>query len=119
MIGRIGLAQCGELVSILLPVKLSAINDDTTQRRTVTADKLGGRMHHDISSMFDRTNQVRCAKRIVDNQGDVMLMGYLSQCINIGHVTVRITEGLCIDRLGIGTNSSLDSSQIVYIDNGI
>ena len=98
---------------------MASVNDDTTQRRTMSANELGGRMYHNISTMLDRTNQVGCAKGVVDNQGDVVLVGYSCQGVDIGDIAIGIAEGLSIDGLGVRTNGSLNSSEVVYLNNRI
>lgn len=53
VIGWVGLGQCGIFVGIGFPVELSGVDDDTSKRRSVASDKLGGRVYHHIGSMLD------------------------------------------------------------------
>ncbi|CDC25491.1 5-enolpyruvylshikimate-3-phosphate synthase [Prevotella sp. CAG:386] len=86
MIRWVWLGESRELVGIGLPVELTAIYDDTTERRTVTADELSGRVNHDVGSVLDRTDEIWSAEGVVDNQWDVVAMSNLCQLIDIGHI---------------------------------
>ena len=80
------LGEGRELVCIRLPVELTAIYDDATERRTMTADELSGRVNHDVGSVLDRTDEVWSAEGVVDNQWDVVAMSNLSQLVDIGYI---------------------------------
>ena len=86
MIRWVWLGEGRELVGIGLPVELTAIYDDATERRTMTADELSGRVNHDVSSVFDRADEIWSAEGVVDNQWDVVAMSNLSQLVDIGHI---------------------------------
>ena len=86
MIRWVWLGESRELVGIRLPVELTAIYDDTTERLTVTADELGSRMNHDVSTVLDRTDEVWSAEGVIDNQWDVVAMSNLCQLIDIGYI---------------------------------
>ena len=85
----------------------------------MTADELRGRVYHYVSTMLNRPDQVRCAEGVVDNQGDIVLVSHLSQCVNIRHVTVRVAEGLGIDGFCVGADGSLYGGKVVHVDDGV
>src|ERR1051326_7963599 len=51
-----GLEQLRKAAAI--PRKAAAIDDDSTDRRPMPADELGGRMDHDIRAVLDRPAEV-------------------------------------------------------------
>src|SRR6056297_3741204 len=57
----------------------------TPQTITMSAQVLGGGMHHDINAMLQRTNQHWSAKGVVDANHRAMLMGDVSQHAQIGN----------------------------------
>ena len=76
-------------------------------------------MYHDVGTVLDRTDEERSTERVVDDQGDVVLMGYLCHCLDIRHVGVGVTEGLRIHRLGVGLDGSLQCCEVVYLHDGV
>ena len=85
----------------------------------MTADELGSRVNHDICSVLDRTNEVWGAESVIDNQWDVVAMSNLCQLIDIGYIRVRISEGLCIESLGIVLDGSLYLLEVARIHDGV
>ena len=49
----------------------------------------------------------------------VVLVRNLGQLVDVNDVGVRVTEGLDVERLGVGTESSFDSSKVLRADNSI
>ncbi len=47
------------------PVKLTGIHNDTAKGCAMTAQKLGGRMYHNIRTVFNRAQQIRRTESIV------------------------------------------------------
>ena len=60
----------------------------------MSADELRCRMHHDIRSVLNGTNQVRRTERIVYNQRNPMTMSYLGYSLDINDVAVRVSQRL-------------------------
>ena len=80
------------------------------------AYKLRGGMHHNISTMLDRTNQIRSTEGIVDNQRDFMTMGNLGNGVNINDIGIRISQCLDKDGFRIFPDSFLEVGQITRIN---
>ena len=119
MIRRIWFCQSGELVGVLLPVELTTIDDDTTQRSTMSAQELSGRVYHDVCSVLKRTNQVRCTKGVVDDEGNAVFMGHLSHTFYICNVRIGVSEGLCVDSLGVRLDGCFQSGEVIHLDDGV
>ena len=82
----------------------------------MATDELSGRVHHDVGSVLDRTNQVRSAEGVVDHQGDAMLVGDGGRALDVADVGVRVTKGLYIYEFGVRLNGSLQSVVVVGVD---
>ena len=48
-----------------------------------------------------------------------MLVSDLCYSLQVGNVTVGVTESLGVDSLCVGTDSGLKSLQVIYLYNGI
>ena len=59
VVGNIRLVQALELLLVLGPRELAAIDDDAAQAVAVAAQILGQRMHDDVRTVFKRAAQVR------------------------------------------------------------
>ena len=89
------------------PVKLTRVNDDTTNRVAMTANKLGSRMHHDISAMGDWIDNSRTCGCVVNDQWQTILVGDFCNSRDINRVKLWIPNGLRINRLGVWLNRSI------------
>ena len=119
MIRGIGLSQCGIFVGVCLPVKLTSVNDDTTQAAAVSTQELSSRMYHDVCSMLQRTNQEGRAERVIHDKHNVMLVGYGSYGLQIGHVAVGIAERLGIYYFCVGLNGCFQCGEVIHVDDGV
>ena len=97
VISRVRLRQLREF-SRTGPVEFPGINDDATQGSSVYANELRSRMHDDIGSVFNRADQERCAERVIDNQGNSMLMGNAGHRLQINQIGIRVTQ--CFNKDG-------------------
>ena len=111
MVARIRLGQGCELAGCL-PVKLTAVYDDTAYRRSVSADELGCGMYNDVCAVLDRTNEIRGCKGIVYHKRNLMRMCNLCDCLDIYDFGIRIAECLDIYCLCIVLNGCLYCIQI-------
>ena len=66
MVAGIGIGNLG-IFAALLPVKFTGVYDDTAKGGSVTADKLGGGMNHDIRTMLDGSDQIGGTEGVVDD----------------------------------------------------
>ena len=106
MVAGVGVSKGGKLAAGL-PVELAGIDDDTAQRGAVAADELGGRVDNDVRAVLDRTDQVRSAEGVVDDQRDVVLVGNLGDGVDVGNVRVGVTQRLQIYLSLVGTQWSI------------
>ena len=85
----------------------------------MTAEELRSRVYHNVGTMLQRTNEIRCAEGVIYDEGDAMLVSHCSHTFEVEHVRVGITEGLGIHHLGVGLDSSIEGFEIVHVNNGI
>ena len=76
-------------------------------------------MNHDISAMLQRTNEVRCAEGVVDDEGDTVLVSYSCYAFEVEDVGVGIAEGLGIYYFRVGLDGSFEGFEVVDINNCI
>ena len=69
--------------------------------------------------MLQRTNQIRCAEGVVDDEGDAVLVGYGSHTFKVEHVGIGVTESLSIYYFCVGLDGGFESLEVVDINNGI
>ena len=84
----------------------------------MAADELGGRVDNDVRAVLDRTDQVRSAEGVVDDQRDVVLVGNLGDGVDVGNVRVGVTQRLQIDGAGVLLDSAFDLGQVMGVDEG-
>ena len=85
----------------------------------MTANELCGRMNNNVGSMFDRTNEVRSAEGVVDDERDVMTMSNLCKTVDICDVRIWIAESLSIERLGVRLDGSLYFIKVANINDSV
>ena len=115
VVRRVGIGEAGELI-VLEVIELATVDDDTTEAGSVTANELCSAMHHDISSVLDRTNEVRGTECVVDNQWDAVTVCDLSRALDIRNVRVRVAKGLDIHEFCIWLDGSLERIVVVGVD---
>ncbi len=95
-----------------LPVKLTAVYNNTANRRAMTANELGRRVNYNIRTIFNRPDQIRSCKGIIDYQRNPVSMGNTGNPLNIGYIRIRIPQGFDENRFGILLNRRLYSGII-------
>ena len=118
MVRGIGLRERGELV-VLLPVELTSIYNHTTEAGAVAAQELGSRMHNNVCTMLQRTDEIRCTKGVIDNKGDAVLVGYCCHAFQVEHVTVGVAEGLGIYYFCVGFDCCFQGVEVVHVYNRV
>ena len=114
-----GVRLCdGSILAACLPVKFAGIHNDAAQGGAVAADKLGGRVDHDVRAVLDGTDQVGSAEGVVNYQGQAVLMGDFGNGVDIGDIAVGVAQGLEVDGLGVLLNGALDFRKVVRIHKG-
>ena len=101
-----------------LPVELAGIDDNAAEGRAVTADELGCGMYNDVSTVLDRTDEVRSAEGVVDDERQAVLVRDLSDLLDVRNVGVRVAEGLDVDSLGVVLDRALELCEVVRVNEG-
>ena len=65
------------------------------------ADKFGCRMYHNICAIFNRPNQIRCSKGIINDKRKPMCMCNFCNCRNINHIGIGISKRFNENQFGI------------------
>ena len=99
VIAGIGLGEARELAR--REVERAAVDDHAADRRAVTADELGGRMHDDVAAPLERTDQPRCGHRVVEDERDAVAVRDVGDAFDVEHVIAWVADGLAVDRLGV------------------
>ena len=107
MIAVIGSCQAGELIGMGIPVKLTAVNNTTTNCGSMAIHILGGGVGDNVGTPLKGTAVNGGCKGIVHNQGNTMGMGCSGKFLNVQNSKGRIGNGLAKYRLGIGAEGSV------------
>ena len=100
------------------PVKTTAIDNHSSNSRTMSANKLGRRVNGNIYTVRKDINQVRCGKGIIRNKWNLVFMRNLSQFFQVRNVNQGVTQGFNQNKLGIVIDSCFHFLQIIHIDKG-
>ena len=101
-----------------LPVEVAAVHDDAAQRGAMAADKLGGRVHHDVCAVLDGTDEVRGAEGVINDQRQAVLVGDGCNGVDIRDVAVGVAQRFQIHSLGIGLDGCFHLCKVVGIHEG-
>ena len=93
-----------------LPVKLSTVNDHASNRCSMTADKFRCGVNHQICTMFDRPDQIRCCKCRIYYQRNIVSVRDLCHLLQIDQIWIRISKCLYKYRFCIFLNGCLKRS---------
>ena len=74
------------------PVKFAGINDDASERSAVSADKFGSRMHYDVGSVFNGTDQERRSESVVHDERNLMTVGNFCHGFQIRDVRIGVAQ---------------------------
>ena len=114
-VARVLLGELRELAA-LGPVELAAIHNHAAESRTVTSDELGGRMHHDIGTVFNRANQIRSTEGVVDHQRNLVLVSDFGDSVDIRNVGMRVAESFDEDELRVALDSGFHTLEVVSVN---
>jgi len=67
----------------------------------MSSDKFRCGFDYDVRSVLQRPYEVRGRERVVDDQGDPVLVGDLRELLEIGYIGVRVSQRLCEQRFGL------------------
>ena len=107
VITRAGPGDGGVFIGMIGPRELAAIHDDAADGGAVAAQKLGGRVDHDIGAVLDRAAEIRRSHGVIDNQRHAGFVGDGRNLFDIQHVHARIGDGLAVDRARLGCDRAL------------
>lgn len=82
----------------------------------VAPDELGGRVHHNVGAMLNRSKEIGSGKGVVNDQRNLVSVGDIGQCIDVVDVTVGVAQSFDKNGLGIVLNGPLHSIQVMGID---
>ena len=85
----------------------------------MSTDEFRSRMHHDVGTVLNGTDEIGSAKGIVDDEGDMVAMSDFCQAVDIYHVGVGVAEGLGIECLGLRLDGSLNGLEVAHINDGV
>ena len=87
------------------PVKVSAVNNNTSNSGTMSTNPLGCGMDDNISTMLKGTDQVSTStESVVNNQGHTGIMGNLGNGSNVGDDVLGVGNGFDENGLGLGVD---------------
>ena len=84
VIGGFRPVQHIEAFGIIAPREFAAVDNHSTQSRTVSPHELRHGMNHDVGAVFDRPQQNRRGDRVIDDQRHAMLVRHSRQALNVG-----------------------------------
>ena len=100
---------------ILCPVKFTTVDDNTTDRCSVSSNELCCWMDYDICTVLDRADKIWCCECIIYYEWYSCLMCDVCDLFDIHYLWVRISECLDLDCFCVFFDSCLDSFIIEWI----
>ncbi len=82
----------------------------------MTAEELGGRVHHDVGSVLERTDEIRRGDGVVDHERHAGLMGDTGDHLDVEDRVLRVADRLAVEQLGVRSNRSLPRLGVVGVD---
>ena len=116
VVARVGLGESREATAAFV-VELPPSTIDAADRGAVSADELGRRVHDDVRAVLEGPAEERRRERVVDDEGNPVVVGDPGHPLEVEHVALRVAEGLCEERLGVGPNGGRPLFEIVRILN--
>src|SRR5215213_3973953 len=114
MIGRIGCVEILELA--IAPIVIATIDNDAADGRPMATDKFSCAVCNDMRAPFKRTTKIRCGKRIVDEQDELMFLRNFSHFLKREYSQVRITQRFPIKNLGVRLDRFLKVLWLAGVD---
>lgn len=84
----------------------------------MSVDVLGDRVDDDISTQREWVLEEGAHEGVIDHQLGIVLMGNLSNCLDIDQTQGGVGWGFHPDELGVGTDGRSDISSILEINEG-
>ncbi len=73
-------------------------------------------MHNNVRAMFNRTNQIRSSKSIVNNQRKSVLVRNFCNSVNVWNVRIRISQSFNINSFCVRLNRIFKLRKIVRVN---
>ena len=110
----------GRLVELreiaLRPRELATVHDDAPDARAVPAHELRQRVDDDVGPEIDRAAKVRRGKGVVDDKGNIVLVGDPSHRFDVQHVAPRVADRLAVQALRLRRDRLAEVLGIVRFD---
>ena len=103
----VGRCQSGELLRMGLPVKVTAIHNDTTHSCSVPVHVLGGRVGHDVGPPLEGAAVDGGGEGVVHDEGHAVAVGDTGKLLNVEHLAAGVRDGLAEEALRVGTEGLL------------
>ena len=84
----------------------------------MASDELCSRVNYDVGSVLNRTED-DWSEGVVNDDYYIVLVSNFCNSIKVGHVAVWVAEGLDIHGFRVRTDSSLQCSEVVHVDDGV
>ena len=94
VVARVGLGEARELVDVLRPGELSAVDDDTRDDRSVSAQELGRRVNDDVCAELEGADEVRRRDRVVDDERHAVLVRDTRDLRDVEDVDLGVADRL-------------------------
>ncbi len=114
VVARVGLGEVGEAPTARV-VELPPVDDDPADRRAVTADELGRRVHDDVGAVLERAAQVGRGERAVDHERDVVLVRDRGHALEVEHVALRVPDALPVEGPRVRANRGAPGVEVVGV----
>jgi hypothetical protein len=98
------------------PVEVTLVDDRAPQGGPVSADHLGERIHRDVRAEIKGVEERRRRHRIVDDERQLVLVGYPGDGREIVHVPFRIPDGLRVEQPGVLVDGPLEVGRVARVD---
>jgi hypothetical protein len=97
------------------PVEVTAVNDDTTDGSTVSADPLRKGVNDDVSAVVDGAEEGRRREGGVNDERQVVLLSDGGVFFDVSDVENRVADRFNVDRTGLVIDSSFNSGKVVQL----
>ena len=114
VVGSVGVGKMG-ISFRLVPVEFAVFNDGAAQGGSMAADEFGGGMDDYVKAMFQRTEEVRGGKGIVDEHRQMMGMGNVADGVKVGDIDGRVAQGFDVHSLCLFCDGCFDFFRMVRI----
>ena len=100
----------------VVPREGATIDDNAANAGAVPTNELGGRVYHDVRPVLKRSTQVRRGKGVVDNEWQLMLVGNISNGLDVEHVGLGIADGLPVEQFRLRCDGTAELFWVSGID---